>query len=422
MRKFIDRMAIFTSMAMVAMANAEDVRTWTSLKGSTVDATLGKLDGQNAIFVTKERKEIKLPVTDLSLADRQYLVENFQAPEAILTAGELSTPEKEVKIDSSTFKKLPEKRKLSENDSEAIFDQLQTEHFLIAYAGDVRPQVVAEIAERLWHGMAFYHMNFRRDWGEKRRVIFVCEDREAYKALGDWVAQILSAEAADAQGQQRAQQHAASWNRTGGTSIELPEKMCETEKFHPIASVFNMDHGREHKKVFTAFPTHCIAGHLLNQQMGGVSSIGAKGYFTIVTGHAFYKEIRLAGVTETQLLDVGGTGGDEISSKSGFDDGSAWPRILKSEVKRGKITPNLEEIFAVESDTLNPAKLVLVYSLANYLQSTPKRVCAFARTVRRVESNNTIPELEELAKIYGFDSVKAMEADWIEYVKSNDFK
>jgi hypothetical protein len=76
----------------------------------------------------------------------------------------------------------------------------------------------------------------------------------------------------------------------------------------------------------------------------------------------------------------------------------------------------------VQSDTLNPAKLVLVYSLANYLQSTPKRVSAFARTVRRIESNNNMPELEELAKIYGFDSVEAMEKDWIAYITSNDFK
>lgn len=416
------RIAVVAGIAFSAVMHAEDIRTWTSLKGSTVDATLGKIEGPAAYLVTKDRKEIKLPVTELSLADRQYLVENFQAPEAILTAGELSTPEKEVKIDSGTFKKLPEKLVLSKDQSEGLFEQLQTEHFLIAYAGDVRPQTVAEIAERLWHGMAFYHMNFRRDWGDKRRVIFLCEDREAYKWLGDWYGEILSAQANDANGQQRAQQHAATWSRVGGTSVELPDEVCAEKKFHPVASVFNMDKGREFKKVFTAFPTHCIAGHLLNQQMGGTSSIGSKGYFTFVTGHAYFKEIKLAGVTETHLLDVSGTGGDEISSKSGFDDGTAWSRILKSEVKREKIKPNLEEIYAVQSDTLNPAKLVLVYSLANYLQSTPKRVCAFARTVRRIESNNTMPELEELAKIYGFDSVEAMEKDWIEYIKSNDFK
>ena len=418
----IYRITVAVGLSLSAVTMAEDVRTWTSLKGSTVDATLGKLEGETATLVTKDRKEIKLPVTELSLADRQYLVENVQAPETILTAGELNEPEKEVKIDSGTYKKLDGNLVLSKDQSEGLFEQMETEHFLIAYAGDVRPQVVAEIAERLWHGMAFYHMNFRRDWGDKRRVIFLCEDREAYKWLGNWYGEILGAKAADADGQLRAQKQAATWDKVGGTSIELPDELCEERKFHAMATVFNMKNEREFKKVFTPFPTHVIAGDLLNQQMGGVGSVGKKGYFTIATGHAYYKEIKLSGKTETHLLDVGGSAGDEISSKSGFDDGTAWPKILKSEVKREKIKPNLEEIFAVEADTLNPAKLVLVYSLANYLQSNPQRVSAFARTIRRVESNNTIPELEELAKIYGFDTVAAMEADWIAYLKSNDFK
>lgn len=410
------------SLFLSSIAQAEDSRTWTSIRGSTVDASLGRLDGDSVILVTKDRKEIKLAVTDLSLADRQYLVENVSAPEAILSAGELSMPEKDLKFDSKTCKKLDEKFKLSAEDSEGMFEQMETEHFLIAYAGDVRPNVVAEIAERLWHGMAFYHMNFRRDWGDKRRVIFCVEDREAYAALGKWYQDELGKQAVNAEGQQRVQEFASTWDRVGGTSIQLPDELAEEKNLHTSASVFNMNQDREFKKVFTPFPTHVIAGHLLNQQMGGVSSIGGKGYFTVVTGHAFYKEIKLAGETETHLLDVGGTAGDEISSKAGFDDGSAWARILKSEVKRGKVKPNLLEILAVEAETLNPAKLVLVYSFANYLQSNPKRISAFARMIRRVESNNTIPEPEELAKIYDFDSVEKMEADWIEYIKSNEFK
>lgn len=415
-------LTLAANLVLSSMVHGEDTRTWTSIKGSTVDATLGRLEGETAVLVTKDRKEIKLLITDLSLADRQYLVENVSAPESILSAGELSEPEKDFKFDSKTCKKLDDKLKLGANESEGMFEQMETEHFLIAYAGDVRPNVVAEIAERLWHGMAYYHMNFRRDWGDKRRVIFLVEDREVYKSLGKWYEGILGEQAVNAEGQQRVQEFVATWERVGGTSIELPDAICSERKFHPMATVYNMDKDREFKKVFTPFPTHVLAGHLLNQQMGGVGSVGNKGYFTIVTGHAYYKEIKLSGETETHLLDVGGTAGDEIASKSGFDDGTAWPRILKSEVKRGKIKPNLLEILAVEAETLNPAKLVMVYSFANYLQSTPKRVSAFARLIRRVESNNTIPEPEELAKIYGFDSVEKMEADWIEYIKSNEFK
>ena len=405
------------------LLQAEDSRVWTSLKGSTLDASLVKMDGANVILVGPDRKEKKLLVTDLSLADRQYLVENAQADEKILTEGVLSEPEKDVRLDPKTFKKRDKKLSLTGGDQTVgPFDQMETEHFLIAYAGDVRPHVVAEIAERLWHGMAFYHMNFRRDWGDKRRVIFVVEDRKIYKALGDWYAKVLMEDAANAEAQKEVAQVKAIWDKVGGNTVALPKEEQEKGNFHPVASVFNIDNGIAFKKVFTPFPTHCLAGHLLNQQMGGVGSVGQKGYFTIVTGHAYFKEIKLAEKTETHLIDASGSSGIEITSKSGYQDGTAWAKILKTEVKRGKLTPNLQEILGVDQASLNPAKLVLVYSFSNYLQSNPKRICAFARLVRRVESNNTIPEPIEFAKIYGFDSVEKMEADWVEYIKSSELK
>ena len=199
---------------------------WTSLKGSTLNASLVKLDEANVILVGADRKEKKLLVTDLSLADRQYLVENAQADEKILTDGVLSEPEKDVRLDSKTFKKLDKKLSLTGGDQTVgPFDQMETEHFLIAYAGNVRPHVVAEIAERLWHGMAFYHMNFRRDWGDKRRVIFVVEDRKIYKVLGDWYAKVLMQDAANAEAQKEVAQVKALWAKVGGNTVALPKEV-----------------------------------------------------------------------------------------------------------------------------------------------------------------------------------------------------
>ena len=420
MKNIVRNIIAVACFSLASVSYGEDSRVWTSRAGTTVDASLTRFEADIVYLTTKERKEIKLPVTDLSLADRQYLVEFAKADEKILTQGELGVPEKEVRVDSKTFVKLEPKLVLSNDSSEGLFEQMQTEHFLIAYAGKVRPHAVAEMAESLWHGMAFYHMNFRKDWGDKRKVIFLCEDRDAYKWLGEWYGKILTDAATDQDGQMRVARHTATWDKVGGTSLSIPAEICTREKFHESAIVFNLKDGNDYKKVFTAFPTHCIAGALLQQQMGGYT--GGNGFFCVVTGHAYYKEIRLSGITETHLIDAGGSGGDEISTKSGFDDGTAWPRLLKSEVKRGKIKPNLLEVYTVDQDTLNPAKLVLMYSFANYLQSTPQRVCAFSRLIRRVEANQAMPEPEELAKIYGFDSVEKMEADWVAYITGNDFK
>jgi len=63
-----------------------------------------------------------------------------------------------------------------------------------------------------------------------------------------------------------------------------------------------------------------------------------------------------------------------------------------------------------------------MYSFAYYMESTPARLSAFAKMIRRAGTSNLIPASIEIAKMFGFDSVEALEADWIAFIKSQDFK
>ncbi len=91
-------------------------------------------------------------------------------------------------------------------------------------------------------------------------------------------------------------------------------------------------------------------------------------------------------------------------------------------VKRGKLQPNFKEMLTWEQSQMDPAKLVLIYSFAYFSQSTPERVAGYAALVRRVESSNQVPEPIEFARLFGFDSVEALQTAWIEFIKSKDFK
>jgi hypothetical protein len=156
--------------------------------------------------------------------------------------------------------------------------------------------------------------------------------------------------------------------------------------------------------------------------MGGVSSYGSEGYFAISTGHAFFKEISLAGKSETSLITVSGTGGDDIGSKRGFEDGTSWARTLRPLVRSGKVKIELAPMLSWKPEGLDAEKLVVIYSFAYYMQSDSKRLAAFAKMIRRVESSNQIPSPEEIAKIFGFETVAAFEADWATFIKEGDFK
>jgi hypothetical protein len=392
------------------------MRIWTSRKGGTLEATLGGVEANMVTLVNKDSKEIKLKAEDLSLADRLHLVEFGGAEETILTSGEPGLVEKDLRLDTSAFKKRDDI--LTFGNSADGFELFETPHFLIGTAGRIRPQAVAETAERLWYGMAFVHMNFRKDWGDKRMLILLVEDRDVYSELGKWYAGYLAAN-----GEQDASMAAANtWDRIGSTSISAPEETCTKFNIFAQVTVFNVDDDDKFRKELAPFPTHAIAGSLLSKQMGGVSSFGSQGYFALLTGHSYFKEISLAGKSETQLITVDGSQKDEIGSKSGFEDGTSWARSLRPLVKSGKVAVKLEEMLKWQPDELTPERLVLIYSFAHYMENDSKRLGAFAKMIQRIESSNQIPSPEEFAKIFGFDTVEAFETDWATFIKEGDFK
>ncbi|MEP4078844.1 hypothetical protein [Haloferula sp.] len=398
-------------------AQAAETRTWTSRKGSNIEAQLLKVEGSEVVLLTPESREIKLKVEDLSLADRQYLIEYGGAAPEVVAGGELGEPENEVKIDSKTFKKLEDDLLLG-GSTELSFELLETEHFLIASSG-IRMQAVAETAERMWHGMAFEHMNFRKDWGDKRAMIFLVDDEDVYKSMGKWYENHLIAEDVD---QDVVKRSSVLWDQVGSTSVRLPGDMVSERNLHDRATVFNVKDDRKYKKSMSPFPVHVIAGSLLSRQMGGLSEYGSNGAFAVRTGFAYFKEIHLTGKTETQMIDAQGSQFDEITKKAGFEDGKSWAKTLRTLVKRDKIKPDFEKMLSWKSQDLDPEKLVLIFSFAYYCNSTPERLSGFANTIRRVESSNQIPEPIEFARLMGFESVEDLQKDWIEFVTSSSFK
>jgi hypothetical protein len=404
-----------TLSLLFADLRAAEEREWMSRRGGTVIATLSSLRGDEVALATPDAKEIKVKVTDLSLADRQYLIEFGGADASIISEGDPGTPEKDLRIDASKMVRSDQKLALGD-DSLCVFNIFETPKFWIATSGDIRPQALAETAERMWHGMAFQHMNFRKDWGDRRLLILAVENRDAWTALGEWAAEEIRRHSDEA-----AERLAAGWPKTGSTQIFLPEEIVSEHKLLPRAAVFNVTDVTRFRRPMGPFQIHTLSGLLLSQQMGGVSSFGAEGYFAVMTGHSYHKEILLGGKSETNLLSVVSDGAD-ISSKSGFEDGRSWARTLRSLVRKGDQKLNLEETLGWRSEDLDPAKLVTIYALSNYMQSDSKRLSAYTRMIRRIESSNQIPEPIEVARIFGHETVEQFDADWTEFVIKGNFR
>jgi hypothetical protein len=283
----------------------------------------------------------------------------------------------------------------------------------------VRPQPIAETAERMWHGMAFQHMNFRRDWGDKKMVVMVIAKAPVYTRIGKWyIAQLKKAGKDD-----DASKMAAVWERVGAAGIELTPEMTEKLNAFPDVRVFNVKPEGEQlfKKPMGPFIVHCMADTLLDRQMGNISSYGVEGLYSFGNGHAYFKEIYLTGKSETGMISASGSDNSYVKEGKGYGEASEWAKTLKAGVKKGTVKLSLAPMFALKEDA-KPEQLAIMYSFSYYMQSTPARLAAYAATVRRIESSKQIPVPDEIAKIFGFENASAFEADWKLFVTEGAFK
>jgi len=418
---------------LTTIGQSAEMRMWLSRKGGQLEAQLLNVQGDTVTLIDKESRETRIKMEELSLSDRMHLVEVGGVDETVIGSGKAGLVEKEIKIDSTQFKKQKEPMTFGDKMPKG-FEIMETPHFLIGTSGKVQGHSIAETAERLWHGMAFQHVGFRQDWGDKHMLILLAEDREVFKALGKWnannIATVMMHHGKD--GQDAAAEATATWDKVAANYMYLPDEMAAKDNILKEALVFNVKEtnakeasheSARFRKVFDPFSTHVIAGHLLQITMGGgVSSFGSEGYYAIETGHSFFKEISLSGKSETSLITVSGSSKDEFASKGGFADGSSWARTLRALVRSGKVSPKLDSMFKWKTEDLNPERLVVMYSFACYMETDTKRLAAFAKMIRRIDTSSQIPSQMEIAKLFGFDKVEAMEADWIKFIKEGDFK
>ena len=422
-RKNIKFIFIRTSLVLffIGLSYSAEMRTWTNLKGQQIKAQLVAVDGEYVLLRLENGRDSRIPRKTLSVGDQKFLEEYGGAEKIpIDPKAKITVPEKEMKFNSKTLIKRDDKFELPDGYS-LQFDIVESEHFLVMSSGKVRGKDTAELAERLWYGMNFQHPGFAEKWGDEKKAIFLCGEKTDYDILGKYYVDQL----ANSGRAQEASNSARTWPMSSGAGLSLDNDTCDKYDVMRGARAFRADGKSNFQRgVWNPFPAHCIAQDVLNVQMGGAGGgAGSDGYYAISTGHGYYKEIQLTDETVTSLLDANTYESDEVVKSGGFDDGRKWARTLRDLVKKEKVLPSLAGLYRVNrASQLTPELTVLMYGFARYMQSTPDRISKFSTVMERVDTSRSIPVPQEMAKLFGFETVKEFEDDWIAYLKSTAFK
>jgi len=400
-----------------ASASAAEFRTWTDTKGRTVIAKLVRVDDDIVLVEMKDGRKTEIKRKILSKADIDFLAEyGGQGAADVDVTAEAAVPEKTVRVDSKVFKKWDQPFQFT--GLEIDFNVLETPHFLVMTSGSVREKDTAEGAEILWHGMAFQHPSFARKWEGKKMAIFIVTEASDYNAIGAWYADVLRKGGDVAEGNNMA----LSWPHAVSGTIGLEASQATEHNLFTQVRCFKADDPKLLTGTWAPFRTHCLAGDMLNLQMGGISNFGSAGYFALSNGHSYYKEIQLCDKTETTKVNADAYASDEVKTTGGFEDGRRWAKTIKDLIRKDKVKPSIDALYRLKLDGMTPTDCVLTYAFSRYLQSTVGRLANYATLAERVETSNQIPEPIELAKIYGFKSVKELEDDWIAYMAGSSFR
>lgn len=410
-------------LVQVSLLGAEEFRTWTSLRGALIEAKFQKLESGRVHLLTTDSKIVRVKIEDLSIVDRHHMVKNFQIDQEMFNEVRVKIPEKVFQFQRETSKAREDTLSFGDN-PDLEFELLESEHFFIAYKGRVRPHALAEMAERVWHGMASRHASFRKNWGDEKQVVIVTADDETYFTLGDYYTQWIADEGANKKrAAKESERLRVLWGNLSGVFLQLTKDQAEHFGAARIAKIFRIRDGRDfsYKKVFGPFPTHELSVSLALFQMGGRNPRSPKGYFAIARGYSFFKEIQLAGKSETLMVDLNNN--DEIlDSVRNFEEGQLWAKTLKKFVRIGNVKPDLLKLLSYTPTHLTPEELMLVYSFGYYMQSDAEKIVSFSHLLEKTREDYQVPDAVEVANIFGFDSVEEFNEDWTKFVSSPKFK
>jgi hypothetical protein len=401
-----------------------ELRTWTSADGRTIEAELVSFDGKTVNLKGPSGQRYAFDKSKLSQGDLEFLKDYAPAAGSSLNApkpGKVASPAKEAKIDPKTFVKGDKPFEIPQEK----FDVLETPHFKILHSAKAKPAEIAELAERLWIDTAFFHPTFAQKFTDRKQAIFLVDEETTYLAIGDWFAGLL-----DDIGQgQSAEMVKKTWPLSAAGSVTLPASIADANGVLPRARVFRTykqsseeddGKGERIKGVWVPFRVHCIAGDLLDVQIGNVSGFGANGLHGLTTGYSYYKEVFLTGKSETSLLSA--ESAEDAKSTGGFQGSDSWADELKKAIRKKEVKPTMEAVLNLTPQNATPATNVLAYSFLHFLHSSPERVAGWPRLIERISTSSQVPEPEDMAKLLGFESAEAMEKQWVEYITSGSFR
>jgi len=390
--------------------SAQEARTWTDLKGRTLEGAFVKQDDATVWVRRGDGKEIAIPKATLSEDDRKHL--ETATPAAPATPGKAAATAggrfATVRLDPSAWKPRPEGFKLG---TLLYPSTLETEHFIIAGGEKVRPAMLmyyADAAERLWADIASdFPLIATAFKGRKLPIILATDEKDA-TAFANWH-----------------EKHAdASSNVSPHYSLDgfviaaftLDDDFSKEAGLTLTGRLFRLDSkAAEHQRKTWPQRIHFLTDDIIRHQLSKATDNGDYSLAMVRLCFNYHREELVCGKIESQVTFGGGAGVE------GFKNGRNWAGATKKLLKGGA-SPDIEAFLKARGAEAEPRDLGFGLGLMHFIQSDPARREGFGKMLETAGKDKKSPDAEMFAKALGFDSAGALNKAWKDYMVSDAFQ
>jgi len=175
-------------------------------------------------------------------------------------------------------------------------------------------------------------------------------------------------------------------------------------------------------------PPHQLLAHNLGYQMVAQRTEQVRIPFWLRMGAGYYSEHQLFELCVVHYIDFQnyyddyeGAGNEGQMTKSEvLSNSESWVKPLKALCKKEKRV-SLERLFGVTTADLTPNDSAYAMALFSFMNSTPEMTTGFNKLLDRIKADK-IPTPQDMADIFGHESVQKFEEAWYAYIMSTRFK
>ena len=386
------------------MADDGGYRTFVDKKDRRIVAKLIKVEGEDATIERRsDKKQFTLAISSFSEADQAYIRDRAKVMEA------------EEKAD----KPEPEGdrgRRLFEFQT-TDYKTKKTDHFLIRYNGQV-VEPAKSYAEEVWDecakvmpklesdfksgfrapGETRNSRDFRKPDGVFRFRIYMIDDNPTFFSMAK---------------EQVARQRLAPQPLT---RINLIQTVGMFDDFENRFLVQDVNPGRGPTREVQM--SHGLASSLLQMQARkGTLPLWLAAGIGYHIEHEMFDRCRVYYLNFSEYYK--GQGG-KIEKGEILDGDTPWTKPIRRMVKAGN-TESLQRVVTCEVANMTPPVSGFIFGLTSFMLSTEARAKKYHRMIQELAAGQE-PSIQHLLKCYGYDSEKAFERAWYEYLGSAKFK